>query len=290
MATALFLNGMYEDILESILAAQETRPGTGFYLQPYSTSKIKMLADVQPTWNSPATLYLSTTKTLGEVAWEAKIVGWQDKRTLAPPELNRLNESIRAIDDNLEAIYLDAKDGKACVNLILITELKRLLPPLPVKALTKVADNTPLKVKTTAGGWSYVEELPERTALPTLEEICHEQQRELEQSLADTSEQRQARLAEASPWAEKVLTTAWAYRRNQDVVAQVLVRAQGKCECCGKDAPFLRASNGRPYLEVHHAVPLASGGPDTVENAEALCPNCHREKHYGQPAAAAGTV
>ncbi|MFM0350878.1 HNH endonuclease [Paraburkholderia sp. RL17-347-BIC-D] len=28
-------------------------------------------------------------------------------------------------------------------------------------------------------------------------------------------------------------------------------------------------------------MPLAQGGPDTVANAIALCPNCHRERHYG---------
>lgn len=36
-----------------------------------------------------------------------------------------------------------------------------------------------------------------------------------------------------------------------------------------------------PYLEVHHIIFLAQGGDDTVDNAEALCPNCHRRKHYG---------
>jgi len=35
-------------------------------------------------------------------------------------------------------------------------------------------------------------------------------------------------------------------------------------------------------LEVHHKVPLAEGGDDTVENAIALCPNCHRHAHYGK--------
>ena len=27
---------------------------------------------------------------------------------------------------------------------------------------------------------------------------------------------------------------------------------------------------------------LADGGADTVENAIAVCPNCHRELHYGE--------
>ncbi|TOJ58505.1 hypothetical protein CGI36_22670 [Vibrio parahaemolyticus] len=28
-------------------------------------------------------------------------------------------------------------------------------------------------------------------------------------------------------------------------------------------------------------MPLKDGGSDTVENVKALCPNCHREAHYG---------
>jgi 5-methylcytosine-specific restriction enzyme A len=69
--------------------------------------------------------------------------------------------------------------------------------------------------------------------------------------------------------------------RNADVVAEVLERAGGICECCNNPAPFLAAKNNRPYLEVHHKKTLASGGEDTVENAEALCPNCHRRAHHG---------
>ncbi|MGH8437576.1 MAG: HNH endonuclease [Pseudomonas sp.] len=33
--------------------------------------------------------------------------------------------------------------------------------------------------------------------------------------------------------------------------------------------------------EVHHKVRLADGGLDTVENAIAVCPNCHRQAHFG---------
>lgn len=71
------------------------------------------------------------------------------------------------------------------------------------------------------------------------------------------------------------------YRRNPDVVAEVLFRASGICERCGRDAPFIGKSTGLPYLEVHHKVQLAHGGEDTLENAIAVCPNCHRELHFG---------
>lgn len=68
------------------------------------------------------------------------------------------------------------------------------------------------------------------------------------------------------------------YERDPRVVAFVLGRAKGVCEACESPAPFIR-SDGSPYLEAHHILPLAQGGPDTVENCAALCPNCHRAMH-----------
>lgn len=73
--------------------------------------------------------------------------------------------------------------------------------------------------------------------------------------------------------------------RDPAVKAYVLQAAKGKCECCGNDAPF-KQGNGLPYLEVHHVKYLAHGGSDTVENAAALCPNCHRALHYAENKAA----
>lgn len=36
-----------------------------------------------------------------------------------------------------------------------------------------------------------------------------------------------------------------------------------------------------PYLEPHHILRLADEGPDHPDTIAALCPNCHREIHYG---------
>ncbi len=82
---------------------------------------------------------------------------------------------------------------------------------------------------------------------------------------------------------KKVVTTTTAFVRDPEVVAFVEKRANGACEHCGKPAPFFR-KDGTPYLEVHHIEPLAEQGTDTVENAAALCPNCHRECHHGENA------
>lgn len=67
--------------------------------------------------------------------------------------------------------------------------------------------------------------------------------------------------------------------RCQRVVAWILAQADGVCEFCGNPAPFCDL-HGFPYLEVHHVQPLAEGGPDTVDNAVALCPTCHRAAHH----------
>lgn len=102
-------------------------------------------------------------------------------------------------------------------------------------------------------------------------------------ALADPASERKERLKNASPKPKKIWRKVAVYIRNPDVVAEVLQRAKGNCEdeACGKIAPFVRSSNGTPYLEVHHRKKLSDGGDDTVENAIALCPNCHRKQHFG---------
>ncbi|MCF7496531.1 HNH endonuclease [Vibrio sp. L5-1] len=71
------------------------------------------------------------------------------------------------------------------------------------------------------------------------------------------------------------------YRRNPDVVAERLFLANGICAGCEQKSPFLRKKDSSPYLEVHHIIHLADDGLDCLDNTEALCPNCHRERHYG---------
>ena len=79
----------------------------------------------------------------------------------------------------------------------------------------------------------------------------------------------------------KVRASVSAFVRNPAVAAYVRRRAKGMCERCNQPAPFLKKSSALPYLEVHHVIRLADEGDDTVENAIAVCPNCHRFLHFG---------
>lgn len=97
----------------------------------------------------------------------------------------------------------------------------------------------------------------------------------------DSIEARQERLRSARKKPQRISRMVSFLQRNADVVAEVLFQAKGTCRRCGSKAPFYRRSDGSPYLEVHHSTPLAEGGDDTVENAIALCPNCHRRSHFG---------
>ncbi|SRR5712691_2673783 len=92
--------------------------------------------------------------------------------------------------------------------------------------------------------------------------------------------QLRARIANAPRRPQKAEVARNEFARNPDVAALARLRAKGKCHDCSKGAPFLTVA-GVPFLEVHHVKRLADGGDDTIENAIALCPNCHRKRHFG---------
>jgi predicted HNH restriction endonuclease len=119
------------------------------------------------------------------------------------------------------------------------------------------------------------------------ESVLHtELQKQVAGAYADSSQGRSERLAKAPRKPSAVQVTRTEFRRNADVIVEVMLRAAGVCEACDCSAPFIRASDGTPYLEIHHIQSLADGGDDTVENALALCPNCHRRAHYTKDATA----
>ncbi len=68
------------------------------------------------------------------------------------------------------------------------------------------------------------------------------------------------------------------YDSSEEIKELAKRKAKGKCVLCNNDAPF-KDKFGKPFLEGHHIISLANGGPDTEENVVALCPNCHRKMH-----------
>lgn len=96
------------------------------------------------------------------------------------------------------------------------------------------------------------------------------------------SRQKRLRLiARSSPVPKRSVVLTTVFARNEHVIAEKLFIANGKCQSCNNKAPFIRRSNGEPFLEVHHKIPLSEGGEDTLSNTIVLCPNCHRKAHFG---------
>jgi 5-methylcytosine-specific restriction enzyme A len=283
MTMGLFLNGVFEDTLQEILNAQSANSELICFLQPYSKKPIAKLSPENPSIEQPVQLYISTTTNLGLVSYAARIVKWESKRGMSEERLLEASRIIAINQPNEGSVYREAR-GIECANLLSIMSLQKLAHPLCVGNLIKLSNGTPVKPRSTAGGWAYVSPLPD---WPDADKIIREEQLEAEfnravaNSMHDSSAERQKRLANAEQIPPRIQVLSYAYRRNPDVVAEVLSRAQGKCEICKADAPFLRASDNSPFLEIHHTLPLADGGKDAVENAQAVCPNCHRKMHLG---------
>ncbi|MBM6599555.1 HNH endonuclease [Priestia megaterium] len=94
---------------------------------------------------------------------------------------------------------------------------------------------------------------------------------------------RKKRLKKAYKKPEPIQVITTNHQRNADIIVEALERARGICEYCHQIAPFLRASGGTPYLEVHHVIPLTKGREDTVLDVIVICADCHRKAHYGMP-------
>jgi 5-methylcytosine-specific restriction protein A len=78
---------------------------------------------------------------------------------------------------------------------------------------------------------------------------------------------------------KKVLSASEVFLRNPEVRRRVLLRAKGRCEFCFEEG--FKTVDSAIFLETHHVVPLSEGGPDTEKNVVAICPNDHREAHFG---------
>ena len=113
--------------------------------------------------------------------------------------------------------------------------------------------------------------------------VSEEQVTQAETNSLGLAELRRRAYVAAGPAREVSGVTAplTYYARSSAVRVYVLSRAAGKCEGCGSPAPFI-SIGGAPYLEPHHIRRLTDQGPDDPRHMAALCPNCHREVHYGE--------
>lgn len=284
VATALFINGVFREVLEEIIESQETLGSAINYLQPHKGQTIRMLKKQPPTLKKPVTLYLSTTDDLDHICYAAEIVDWKDKRTISSAERAKVTKQLERFQPGETTLFTAEEEiGKIAINLLRLRNLEACVTLLPTSCLRKTSDGLPLKPRTRSGGWSEVFSIGKisTSKVALMEQFENDLASRLEQSFQIPSEVRDQRLKDAPRFPEKIQLISTGFRRNPDVIIAVLERARGVCEMCKSPAPFIRRRDGTPFLEVHHWTPLAEGGEDTVENAAGLCPNCHRKAHFG---------
>src|SRR5580692_6525429 len=65
-----------------------------------------------------------------------------------------------------------------------------------------------------------------------------------------------------------------------DRLAQIFVKTDGDCSCCGKQLVFTNYGQRggiRGRWEVAHGNPRANGGSDNLRNLWAMCIDCNRQ-------------
>lgn len=103
-----------------------------------------------------------------------------------------------------------------------------------------------------------------------------EQQVDIVKNLVPALELFQSALKFVAPTSER---TVVSQKRTTPAMLSVYakLRANGRCEMCGKEAPF--EIDGEPYLEITHLSVKKYEGMECAENTAALCPNCHARLH-----------
>jgi hypothetical protein len=111
--------------------------------------------------------------------------------------------------------------------------------------------------------------------------LANEAKRLEQQSLEQLVAKFRAQMRQRSSRPRKRILATYEYDRDPLVVAIAQKRAGHRCEIHACVHPTFQTTDGLPYTEVHHIIPLSEDGPDTIENVACLCAAHHREIHVG---------
>ncbi len=155
---AIFINGIFEVVLQEILAIQAEIPEQALFLQPFSAKRIVSLAENPPSVQDRVRLFLSVTTDLPVVRYVGEIMGWHNKQELSEKQaavLQRLIWTLQPSEGGLYNIHSDEK--RQSINLLHVWRIQELKTPFSVDQLHITSTNSPHSLnRTTAGGWSYV--------------------------------------------------------------------------------------------------------------------------------------
>ena len=164
---AIYMNGIFQVVLDDIVKVQTEYPHQVLFLQPYSSDAIAYLRDDPPTPSDPVKLYASVTDDLQHVRYTADVIAWRDK-TLIPHDSDQhrnIEEIIAKYQPTEEGLY-HVPEGGISRNLLYVMRMRRLAEPFSVDNLFLIDGNRPVSLnKTQPGGWMNVHPLPKNTSL-----------------------------------------------------------------------------------------------------------------------------
>ena len=157
---AIFLNGVYDRILDEITEIHCKGPTQGLFIQPTGDGVIRYLQTSLPSRDDPVTLYCSTTEDLQNVHYTAQIVDWDNKYELEGKKRERAKRLIKQFQKKEGAGLFEA------LNLIEVQHMRRFAEPFPVDKLIKINNGEPLSdSRTRSGGFAYVYPLEDTPSL-----------------------------------------------------------------------------------------------------------------------------
>lgn len=88
------------------------------------------------------------------------------------------------------------------------------------------------------------------------------------------------------PIGNKIINELGTWQRSEIIRNQTIVYAEYTCELNQSHQSFLAEKNNKQYMEGHHIIPIRlqpqfKNSLDIYANIICLCPNCHRQIHYG---------
>ncbi len=222
----------------------------------------------------------SLIKSLPEKDMDIEFLGYSGKE-------KKLSRSLQDISDCLVKV----PGSVGC--LIKHDNIKEYLPFLReanIKfidiAMTKTTILTQMKNAHSSGSIEYLSKTTNKTIPNPIYENDEQESERLRRKIIAkakrlTDMELETQIAELPANPKKTNNASSQYIRNIYVSEFIKRQAKGVCQDCFNAAPFYIKNTDEPYLETHHIIPLSLGGKDVIENVIALCPNCHRKRHYG---------
>jgi len=105
-------------------------------------------------------------------------------------------------------------------------------------------------------------------------------------TLDDEDDEYQKAASSPKAQQDQVTYEGKRYKRDASLAATSIKTAKHQCQFDEKHESFISGSSGKPFVEVHHLIPISrsedfENSLDVSANLVVLCPNCHRAIHYG---------